>query len=113
MYQTTLPSFFAAAINSGVTGVAGGGADNTRVENDAPAASAPEPTSTSRRENFEPFMRILPDFAFVVSPRLFFHPSSARHLSGGSCSQTALPSGMLSPAAVTTRNDAPPLSSTI
>ena len=34
VYQTTLPSFFAAAISSGVTGVAGGAADNTRVEKD-------------------------------------------------------------------------------
>ena len=32
MYQTTLPSFLAASINAGVTALAGGAADSTRVE---------------------------------------------------------------------------------
>ena len=72
VYQTTLPSFLAASISAGVTALGGGAADSTRVENDAPAASAPEPINRSRRENFERFMRILPELRlFVLSrPRL-------------------------------------------
>ena len=58
MYQTTLPSFLAASISAGVTAVAGGAADMTVVENAAPAASALEPISTSRREIFEPFIDV-------------------------------------------------------
>jgi hypothetical protein len=64
--QTTLPSFLAASISAGVTALGGGAADSTRVENDAPAASAPEPINTSRREILEPFIAILPELAFVV-----------------------------------------------
>src|SRR5262247_4352259 len=58
VYQTTLPSFFAPSIIAGVTGVAGGAADKTLVENAAPAVSALAPTSTSRREIFEPFIDV-------------------------------------------------------
>src|SRR6185295_16053820 len=40
VYQTTLPSRFAASISAGVTASAGGAADTTRVENAVVAASA-------------------------------------------------------------------------
>src|SRR5664279_1964670 len=63
VYPTTLPSFLAASISAGVTALAGGAADSTRVENDAPAAIAPEPINTSRREILEPFIAILPELA--------------------------------------------------
>src|SRR5258705_1371783 len=46
----TWPSFFAASISAGVTGSAGGASAITRVENAAPARTAPVPFSTSRRE---------------------------------------------------------------
>src|ERR1035438_188925 len=58
VYQTTLPSFLAASISAGVIALAGGAADSTWVENVAPAASALEPISRSRRENFEPFIGV-------------------------------------------------------
>src|ERR1022692_3632144 len=58
VYQTTLPSFSAASISAGVMAPAGGAADSTRVENEAPAASAPEPINTSRRENFVRFIGV-------------------------------------------------------
>src|ERR1700692_1854739 len=58
VYQTTLPSFLAASISAGVTALAGGGPDSPRGENEAPAASAPEPISTSRRENFDFFIGV-------------------------------------------------------
>ena len=38
VYQTTLPSFFAASISAGVIALAGGAADSTAVENALPAA---------------------------------------------------------------------------
>src|SRR5689334_9866204 len=50
VYQTTLPSFFAASISCGVTGLAAGAADSTCVENALLAASAPVPTKRVRRE---------------------------------------------------------------
>jgi hypothetical protein len=53
VYQTTLPSFLAASISAGVIALAGGAADSTWVEKAAPAASALDPISRSRRENFE------------------------------------------------------------
>src|SRR4029079_3479334 len=46
----TLPSFFAASIKAGVTASGGGAAAITRVENAAPARTAPAPASTWRRE---------------------------------------------------------------
>src|SRR5215211_3996149 len=46
----TLPSFIAASISAGVTASGGGAAAITRVENAAPARTAPVPLSTSRRE---------------------------------------------------------------
>src|SRR5664279_2742089 len=58
VYQTTLPSFLAASISAGVTALAGGAADSTRVENEAPATSALEPISKSRRENFDFFIGV-------------------------------------------------------
>ena len=56
VYQTTLPSFLAAAISSGVMLPAGGAAETTRVENALPMVSALDPISKSRRENFEFFI---------------------------------------------------------
>ena len=52
----TWPSFFAASTNAGVTGSGGGAAAMTRVENAAPASSAPEPLSTVRRDMFGCFI---------------------------------------------------------
>src|SRR5215204_233454 len=46
----TLPSFFAASISAGVTVSGGGAAAITRVENAAPARTAPVPLSTLRRD---------------------------------------------------------------
>src|SRR5471032_2421002 len=69
VYQTTLPSFLAASSSAGVTALAGGAADSTRVENAAPAASALEPIKTSRRENLERFIGVSSFFLF-----LFFRP---------------------------------------
>src|SRR5215831_8031298 len=43
VYQTTLPSFFAASISCGVIAVAGGAADITLVENAEHMVSALEP----------------------------------------------------------------------
>src|SRR5215475_3595579 len=68
VYHTTLPSFFAPSISAGVIGLAGGAADKTLVENAAPAVSALAPTSTSRREIFEPFIDVS-SIRLVVSPR--------------------------------------------
>src|SRR4029079_10161286 len=68
----TLPSFFAASINAGVTASGGGAAAITRVENAAPARMAPVPASTWRREI---------EF-FIVSPNCRFEPSSGSLLLG-------------------------------
>src|SRR5581483_6763805 len=67
VYQTTFPSFFAASIRAGVTAVAGGAADMTLVENAAPATSALDPISTSRREIFERFIDV-PSIALFCCP---------------------------------------------
>jgi hypothetical protein len=48
VYQTTLPSFFAASISAGVTAAPAGACAMTRVEN-AAAPSAVAPFSKSRR----------------------------------------------------------------
>src|SRR6185503_17786181 len=48
VYQTTLPSFFAASISAGVTASAAGAADTTRVDS-AAVASAVEPCRSLRR----------------------------------------------------------------
>src|SRR5205807_785829 len=53
VYQTTLPSFFAASISAGVTGLAGGAAESTVVENALLAARTVVAFSTSRLENLE------------------------------------------------------------
>src|SRR5882724_543130 len=42
VYQTTLPSFFAAPLSAGVAGAAGGAAAITRVESAAPAGGVEE-----------------------------------------------------------------------
>src|SRR6516162_10431681 len=87
-----------------VTGLAGGAADSTLVENAAPAVSALAPTSTSRREIFEPFINVS-----SIPSSCWFAPRShylfnARQRSGGKCTQTVLPCGMFSPAEVSTRS---------
>src|SRR6185295_16193039 len=48
VYQTTLPSFFAASINCGVMASAGGACATTREANKVPSASALEPFRMSR-----------------------------------------------------------------
>src|SRR5262245_66201412 len=70
VYQTIFPSFLAASMSAGVTALAGGAADITLVENAAPAASALEPTSTSRREIFEPFIGVSSIADLIVSRRI-------------------------------------------
>src|ERR1700736_6966426 len=52
----TWPSFFPASINAGVTGSGGGASAKTRVENAAPASSAPVPLSMLRRDNVRCFI---------------------------------------------------------
>src|SRR5471030_1221398 len=77
VYQTTLPSFFAASIKAGVIALAGGAEERTRVENGgvsaAPAASALEAFSTSRRDH-------IPDLFGVfigVSSKIFLYVAPA------------------------------------
>src|SRR6478752_10145706 len=82
VYQTTLPSFLAASMSAGVMALGGGAADMTLVENAAPAASALEPISTSRREILGPFIGLSSISCFVVSPRDIIYPLSARQRSG-------------------------------
>src|ERR1700722_4747363 len=64
VYQTTLPSFLAASIKAGVTGLAGGAAAFTAVAAievaNAPAASAVEPFRMSRLEKSGFFIGFLP-----------------------------------------------------
>src|SRR5918996_2465609 len=50
VYQTMLPSFFAASTNAGVTALPGGDAPHAGAVK-AVAASAAEPVKTSRRDN--------------------------------------------------------------
>src|SRR5580698_10219569 len=50
VYQTTLPSFFAASISCGVIASAGGAAARAASANTVPSASAVEPFRTSRLE---------------------------------------------------------------
>src|SRR5580765_7897556 len=68
VYQTTLPSFFAASMSCGVIGLAGGAADMTFVEKAAPAMSALEPINTSRREILDPIIDFPPCAVLVVWP---------------------------------------------
>src|ERR1700750_1798030 len=66
VYQTTLPSFFAASINCGVIASAGGAAARTEDANTEPSARAVEPFSTARLEIFLFFIAVLP-FGFFLS----------------------------------------------
>src|SRR5450755_775612 len=88
VYQTTLPSFLAASISAGVTALAGGAADSTRVEKALPTASALEPIKTSRRVIFEYFIGASSiTLVLLFCPAKFlFYPASARHRSAGRCS---------------------------
>src|ERR1700704_654914 len=52
VYQTTLPSFFAASVSCGVMASAGGASARTREANIVPSASAVEPFRTPRLEIF-------------------------------------------------------------
>src|SRR5262249_61547968 len=90
VYQTTLPSFFAASISCGVIALAAGAADMTVVENVAPTASAPEPTSTSRREIREPFIGLSSMTCSCFFAPRYCYPLSARQRSVGGCRQTVL-----------------------
>src|SRR5687767_11560412 len=71
VYQTTLPSFFAASMSCGVTALAGGAAESTRVEGRAvAAASALVAFSTLRRDQIGVFIfkSSLFDSPIVTSP---------------------------------------------
>src|SRR5436305_13403955 len=61
VYQTTLPSFFAASINCGVMASAGGAWPTTREANIVPSASAVDRFRTSRLEILF-FIAVLPFF---------------------------------------------------
>src|SRR5450631_1928125 len=67
VYQTTLPSFFAASINCGVMASAGGAAARATDANTVPSASAVEPFRTSRLESF----------CFLIASSLLAFPLSA------------------------------------
>src|ERR1700709_38971 len=69
VYQTTLPSFFAASISCGVIASAGGASARTRDANMVPSASAVEPFSTVRREIFLLFIAVLPFGLFLSAQR--------------------------------------------
>src|SRR6195952_4185149 len=69
VYQTTLPSFFAASISCGVMASAGGASASTRDANMVPSASAVEPFSTARREIFLLFIAVLPFGLFLSAQR--------------------------------------------
>ena len=57
VYQTTLPSFCAALISSGVIAAGGGACASTLADGaNVPAATAADPFSTSRLEIFGSFM---------------------------------------------------------
>src|SRR5206468_7006728 len=73
VYQTTLPSFFAAAISSGVIELAGGAAAFTEAENE-PIARAVPPLRRSRLEN----LGLLIVRLLVKFPPRFFVIRSAR-----------------------------------
>src|SRR4029079_5797942 len=76
VYQTTLPSFFAASISAGVIELAGGAA-RTRVENCgasvAPSAAAPDCLMSSRRDQIDFFIH----FLHFCAPRLFAQCAAA------------------------------------
>src|SRR3569833_1676492 len=62
VYQTTLPSFFAASMSAGVTGLAAGAADSTCVESMLPAARALVPNTRSQREILNSVIAYPPGF---------------------------------------------------
>src|SRR5665213_14606 len=66
VYQTTLPSFFAASISCGVIVSAGGASARAGAANTVPSASAVEPLRTSRRDGFL-FPAFMASFLFLLS----------------------------------------------
>ena len=113
VYQTTLPSFFAASISCGVIASAGGACAREGEANTVPNASAAEalsePCSTSRRESF----RFLIASSASCSCWRVCYRLSARQRSGGSVSQTSVPLGTLVSVGVVTRNAVPSATSTM
>src|SRR5882757_5686020 len=69
VYQTTLPSFFAASMSGGVMASAGGASARRGDANTVPSASAVEPFRTSRLESFG---------LFIAIPLCFFGLSAQR-----------------------------------
>src|SRR5260370_6646685 len=67
VYQVTLPSFFAASINSGVIFCASGGAPRTGVTKD-PAAAIVEAARTRRRVSFLVMLHLLPSTRGIGPP---------------------------------------------
>jgi hypothetical protein len=92
VYQTTLPSFFAASISAGVTALAGGAADTTwacaggvnlpAAASALEAASAAEPCSTRRLENLRIFIVRPPSISVPPARFLMAQPLNTRQRSG-------------------------------
>ncbi len=113
VYQTTLPSFFAASISCGVIASGGGASARAGEANTVPSASAveacSEPCSTSRLESFRVF--IASSASSLLAQSLY--RLSARQRSGGSVSQTSVPLGTAVSVGVVTRNAVPSAASTM
>src|SRR5215470_6215110 len=109
VYQTTLPSFFAASISSGVTTVGSGATARIGDAKTLVAANAVDALTTSRLENDLARIGVvsLHDRSVVRGRAHRYHPTSARHRSGGRWMNTLLPRAMLSPGEVTMRSCMP------
>src|ERR1700712_2091566 len=69
VYQTTLPSFFAASISCGVIASAGGASARTAEANTVPSASAVVPLRISRREGIVLFIASSVSFSCLSAQR--------------------------------------------
>src|ERR1700712_2760677 len=69
VYQTTLPSFFAASISCGVIASAGGASARAAVANTVPSASAVVPLRISRREGIVLFIASSVSFSCLSAQR--------------------------------------------
>src|SRR6187401_3220458 len=85
VYQTTLPSFFAASMSCGVTTAAGGAAERTRVAGSVVAAArAAEAFRSFRRDHVGVFIFKSSQVISFLPPRLdCCQPTSACTRSGG------------------------------
>src|SRR3954465_5562109 len=79
VYQTTLPSFFAASISCGVIASAGGAAARNGEANTVPSAAAVDALRTSRLES----PGLVCGLFIAILPLLFRYRLSARQRSGG------------------------------